>query len=395
VDVTPDRAVPVRAPFRRGRPPFALEAEELLVDVLRGTVGLPLPRRPAPEDDAGTALPARFVVELTADEVRVLDESGDAVVERWPRGHVAAYVVCMDEYEIGIHLRWPDGARAGRVLAEPTPQTREVAELLAADTRAATGVDPLADAELRRLVSAMLSEEDAMLLRPAMTGLSRLLWEDERPLLLAGAGRGLSEGLVLLTDRALRWCAAGRKAPLVISREEITGARSEVVAQSMYLAVERSSGKTVTLSLISPPEIAEAIAAALAPADSAAADAFDELLSREPDETATVLIEKQLKRLRGVLADDERPVAFAFAMRATKIGALLVTDRRVLWAAKKGEPISIELERVVGTTESSARYADTAVLEIELSDGDLLRLDSILPPERAGLIVAALEVSPS
>lgn len=389
----PDPALPTRAPFRRGRPPFAEEAEEFLVDLLRGTVllPLPLPRNPAPDDDAGSALPPRFVIELTAGEVRVLDEAGDALVESWPRGHVAAHVVVMDENEVVVHLRWPAGGRAGRILTETTGQSRAVAELLAADTRVAKGSDPHANAELRRLVFATLSEEEAMWRRPAMTGLSRLLWEGEWPLMAAAAANGLSSGLVLLTDRALRWCSDGRKAPLVVSREDVTGARSEVLARDMSLYVERSTGRTVNLGAVSPPEIAEAIAAALAPAP-VAPDALDALLANEADESAALMIERQLERVREALADGERPLAFTMAMRATKVGALVVTDQRVLWAAKKGEPISIELERVLGTTQSRKRFAG-AVVEIELADGERLLPDSIQPAERSDLIVAALEAA--
>lgn len=359
--------------------------------VLDSTIGLPLPRRRSPGDDVGTALPPRFVIEVTSDEVRVLDGAGDDKVDCWPRGGVAAYIHSMDEVEVEVELRWPDGDRAGRILAETSPEAREVAELLASDTRVARGADRAGDATLRRLVTATLSDEGRMERQNAIADLSRLLGEGERPLVTAAAERGMSSGIVLLTDRRLLWCSIGRKQPLILPREEICAARCEAVARWTQLIIERSADRRVTLDGVDPQSAGEAIAGALTPepVEPAPPDMLDVLLADEPDEEATALIGKQLERVRELLLDGERPAAFTLACRGTRLGALVVTDRRVLWASKKGEPIVIERERISGV-QRSKRFTVIS-LELELHGGEKERFDAVEPPARAGLILTALE----
>lgn len=392
--MTSDDALPVRAAFRRGRPRFSDEAGEMLKDVLIDVaIPVPIPRRRAPRDDPGTQLPPRFVIELTADSVRVLGEDGATAVESWPRGAVTAYVESMDDREIEVALRWPDAHRAGRILADMTREARAVAELLAADTRVREGVDRRGDAELRGLVSRTLSEKRLIERQAAVGVLSRLLRDGERPLVVASAERGMGSGLVLLTDTRVLWASIGRRDAIVLRREQIDAAVCETLPGWTELTIRYGGEHDVRLGGIDPPEAAEAIAAATAPAPvpPAAPDAIDELLAAEPDDRAAIVIGKhRLDRVRELLLDGERPVAFAPAARGLKLGALVVTDRRVLWVARKGEPFVVARDDVRGAAVTRGRMGTT--LELEFADAPGLRLDAIDPGERAELIVAALEL---
>jgi len=383
-----DPAAPLRATFSRGRRRLADEAEDLLLTVI---VPVPLPRRRPPKDDVGTRLPARFVVELTRDEVRVLEEYGAGVVETWRRGSVRVFVHCMDEVEVVLDLRWPTGNRAGRIRAEPTRQAREVAELLASDTRVADGVDREGDAELRRLVARTLSDQRAIECQAAVGILSRLLGVQERPLVVVAAERRMGSGIAVLTDRRLLWGSAGRKDPLILAREEITAARCDTTSGWTTLLVECSEDRRVTLGGCDPPRAAESIAAAINPEPPAPEPpgALDALLAADPDESARVLIGRQLERVRQLLLEGERPNAFNIALRGSRIGVLVVTDRRVLWAGRKGEPLTIARGDIRGVELTKRRVGMR--LELELEGATSERFDAVDPAERAQRIVAALE----
>ncbi len=254
-------ALPARAAFRRG--PWPFEAEEFLADVvLRGPLGLPLPRPKRPDDDIRTGLPPKFVLEVAEDSVRVLDDGATRLVESWQRGAVDAWVPRMDEDEVVVELRWPGGERAGRIVGDASPEARAVAELLAADTRVRRGVDPEVDAALRRLVTEILSDELARDRHSALAEQATLLQPDDRPRLVAGAARGFSDGILLLTDRALRWCSGGRKRPLLLTRDEIESAVLETTGDFTELVVRRAAGKTLRLDGLDPPDAGPAIVAA-------------------------------------------------------------------------------------------------------------------------------------
>ena len=392
-DVNADHSrPPVRAPFRRGRPTFGAEAEHLLKDVLLDVaIPLPIPHGRGPRDDAGTGLPARFVIEVRDAEVCVLGEGGGETVERWPRGAVTAYVRTMDESEVELVLRWPGGERAGRILADATAQARAVAELLSADTRVQGGADRAGDEQLRRLVRETLSEPVRIERQAAVGVLAQALQHGERPLLAAAADRGMGYGLLLLTDRRLLWGSIGRRDPLVLAREEITAARCETLVRDYTtLAIERTTGRRVVLDAINPAQAGEAIAATLTAARPAPdlPDGLDALVTADPDEAAATLIGRQLERVRALLLDGERPEAFACALRGSRLGALVVTDRRVLWAGRKAAPIVIERGDVRATRVTPRRIATS--LEIEIECGDDVRFDAVEPAARAALIVAAL-----
>lgn len=101
------------------------------------------------------------------------------------------------------------------------------------------------------------------------------------------------------------------------------------------------------------------------------------------------LIGRQLERVRELLLDGERPVAFTCAVRGSRLGALVVTDRRVLWAGKKAGPIVIERDALRGTRVTPRRMATS--LELEIAGDDDVRFDAVEPAARTLLIVAALE----
>jgi MoxR-like ATPase len=88
----------------------------------------------------------------------VIEEGGAAIVERWCRGAVCAVLHRIDEEELILDLRWPGSTRGGRVAAESSAEAREVAELLARDTRARRGVDAEAGAAFSELVTATLPD---------------------------------------------------------------------------------------------------------------------------------------------------------------------------------------------------------------------------------------------
>lgn len=96
-------------------------------------------------------------------------------------------------------------------------------------------------------------------------------------------------------------------------------------------------GRRVNLGGFDSPEPTQAIAAAVNPAAPAPA-APDALFADEPDEDATVLIEKQLERVCERLLAAQRPLAFTMA--AERFDALdppargerIVAALRCAWA---------------------------------------------------------------
>jgi len=384
-------SLPVRAPFARGPRPF--EPEEYLVDaVLRTTVGVPLPRRRRPDEDMGTELPPSFFLEVDHDEVRVLEDGGGAVVERWARGAVHAVVHRIDEEELVLELRWPGSTRGGRVAAETSAEAREVAELLARDTRARRGVDAEADAAFGELVSATLPDLLRLERHRAVARLAQLLDRGERPVIVAGASSRFIDGIVLLTDRAVRWWSGGRRSPLVVPREEIRTARTETVGDDTDLVLEPYSGRAVRIQWVQPPDRAKAIATALRGDPEGPAHQLDALLAEEPNDAVSHPIRRQLARARKLIRDGERPTAFAGALRGVTRGALLVTDQRLLWVAAKGEPISIDRE-LIEAVEPERKLIVTR-LDVSMTDGETERFDAIEPRDRAALIVGALASAP-
>jgi hypothetical protein len=381
----------VRARFARGPRPF--EPEEALVDVgLRTTVGVPLPRPRRPDDDTGTELPPRFFLEVDDDEVRVIEDGGAAIVESWARGAVNAVIHRIDEDELVLTLRWPGSTRGGRVVAESSAEAREVAELLARDTRARRGVDAEADAALSELVSATLPDSLRLERRRAVAGVAHLLEPGERPLTVAGAARGFSDGIVLLTDRAVRWWSGGRRSPVVLPREEIRTGSTDTVAGDMDLVLEPYSGRAVRVQAVEPPDRAEAIATALRSDPERSAEPLDALLAKEPNDALAHTIRGQLARARKLIREGEHPMAFAVALRGTTRGALLVTDQRLFWVAAKGEPIS--MDRALIEAVEPVRKLIVTRLDVSLTDGESERFDAIEPRDRATLIAGALASAP-
>ena len=355
---------------------------KLMIDgVTQGALGLPVP---LPQPRRSRVLPKRFVLEVAEDEVRVLD--GDAgVLERWPRGAVDARIRLLDERDVQLDLRWPDQVRRAGLYADAAAETVAVAELLAQDTRLAHGLDEEADAAFTRLAAETLPEALRRERGTALRGVAVMLQPGERPLVVAGADRGLSFGIALLTDRALLWWAGGRKASLAIPREEIAAAAVERVE----LVVEDVGGRRSSLGDFDPAERAREIAELLVAAlpEPAAPHPFD-VLVEATGEKITWHIRHDLELVRELWEEGERGLELAIGIVGSRRGALVVTDRRLLWVSRKADPIAIgradvaagELGRRLGLTR----------LELTLTGGETRRIDAIEPSDRAALILAAL-----
>lgn len=289
-----------------------------------------------------------------------------------------------------LELRWPGSTRGGRVAAESSAEARQVAELLARDTRVRRGVDAEADAAFSELVTATLPDPIRVERHRAVAGLAQLLERGERPLIVAGALRGFSGGVILLTDRAVRWWSGGRRSPVVLPREEIRTGRTEIVAGAPELVLEPYLGRAVRLHTVEPPDRAAAIATTLG--QDPRAKALDALLEREPNDAVSHTVRRQLARARKLIREGERPMAFAVAIRGATRGALLATDQRLLWVAAKGEPISIDRELIEAA--QPVRRLPVTRLDVSLAGGESERFDAIEPRDRAALIAGALASAP-
>jgi hypothetical protein len=375
----PDPALPLRAPFRRG--PRRFDVGEFALDVV---VGIPVPRRRS-DEDLGTELPPGIVLEVDTEEVRVLDDRGEAVLETWPRGSVDARIDLLDDKELWLELRWPRNTRGGRIIAETSPDARRIADLLVADTRVRRGAAREPGEALRRLVAEGLPERVQIERHRAISGVAMLLRDGERPLLVAGAARGFSDGIVVLTDRALLWWTGGRKDPLLLPRDRIrSAATSEPLRDAVDLTVQPRDGKDIVLSFIEPPDRGPDLASALNPR----ADALDELLAKERDGSAFLLLRDRLDTVRPLLHEGERAATYAGAVRRTSSGVLIVTDRRLLWVPKKGGPT--EIDRAEITAAKASRKLILTHVALVLTGGRFERFDAIEPRDRAEAIVEAL-----
>lgn len=136
------------------------------------------------------------------------------------------------------------------------------------------------------------------------------------------AGELALDGIVLVTDRGLRWCSGRRKGPLAFPRDAIRGAAREVVSGIVELTVLTRTEKDVRLSCIEPRERGAELASALNPR----ADALDALLAEEEDGSVRLQVSDELDLARGLLKDGERPTAYAGALRGVRGGALVVTS---------------------------------------------------------------------
>jgi len=192
------------------------------------------------------------------------------------------------------------------------------------------------------------------------------------------------DGIVLVTDRGLRWCSGRRKGPLAFPRDAIRGAAREVVSGIVELTVLTRTEKDVRLSCIEPRERGAELASALNPR----ADALDALLAEEEDGSVRLQVSDELDLARGLLKDGERPTAYAGALRGVRGGALVVTEQRLLWVAKKGEPVVIEREDIEAA-RVRRRLISTG-LELRRTDGRDEPFEGIMPRDRAASILAAL-----
>jgi hypothetical protein len=352
-------APPLRAPFTRqtGVDPVRV--------VVEGTVGVPVPLPPRRS--------TRVELEVGPDEARLRTTDGDV---SWPRGAVDARVRAQADGWVDLELRWPGTARRERLRGR-TPEAIEIAERLAQDTRVAAGSDPGAETALRELAEATLPPALRTDHHAELRAVTALLAPGERPLALAGAMRGLSDGIVVLTDRMLGWWGGGRKAAVVIPRDAI--ARAAADGDAVRLEHE---GETTLLAAIRPPERAAELLALLdlpAPAGVDALIAGDALAEQ---------LRRELKLIHGLWSDGERGELLASGYIGAKRGALVLTDRRLLWASRKADPLV--WNRAAIASISAKRSFGLTRVDLALHDGGSHRFDGVDPRERAEALVAAL-----
>jgi hypothetical protein len=377
--------LPVRAPFACVAP---WKLEPLIEGAIQGTLGLPVPVPQPKHRPPGTRLPERLVLEVADDEVHILDEGGERMVESWPRGQVAARVRLLDDVEVVLELRWSGVDRYGRIEAEPTDAAVAVAELLAHDTRVANGGDAETDAALMRLAEQTLPDELGRARHAALRAVAALVAPGERPLVVAGGERGWSFGIVVLTDRTLYWWSGGRKPPVVLARGEIAEAATRRYGDYVDLVVKDGRGRTTVVE-VTPPERAEAIAELLAAElPEPAAPGLAALVAADPDEPLTHQLRRELELVAELWDDDEQGRVLAIGFIGAKRGALVLTDRRLLWASRKAEPIAIERSTIVAAELS--RKLGTTRLDLTLSGGATQRFDAVDSRERAEAIRDAL-----
>jgi hypothetical protein len=351
---------PLRAPFTRVT---GIDPVKVVVDA---AVGVPVPLPPRRS--------TRVALELDAAEGRLLDADGE-VTATWTRGAVDARVRDVDADRVELELRWPDTRRER--LRGRTPEAVEIAERLAQDTRVAAGTDRAADAALRALAEATLPPAVRTDYHAELHAVAALLAPGERPLALAGAMRGLSDGIVLLTDRMLGWWGGGRKAALAIPRDAIAAA---AVPEPGELRVEHDGG-TTTLAAFQPPERAAELLALL---DLPAPAGVDALIAA--DEAVASRLVRELELVRGLWQDGERGELLATGYVGAKAGALVLTDRRLLWASRKAEPLV--WERAAIASIAARKSFRMTRLDLALRDGGRHRFDAAEPRERAEALAA-------
>jgi hypothetical protein len=345
---------PLRASFTRvtGIDPVRIAVE--------ATVGVPVPLPPRRS--------TRVMLENDGTETRLLDADG-GVTDAWPRGAVDARVLEYDAKVVELELRSPE--RRLRLRGAATPEAIEIAERLAQDTRIAAGTDAQADAALRELAEATLTLALRTDYHAELRAVSALLAPGERPLALAGAMRGLSDGIVLLTDRMLGWWGGGRKAALVIPRDAI---RAAAVAEPGELRVDHEGG-TATLAAFQPAERAAELLALLDLPAPAGVDA----LAAGDDEAEQ--LQRELELIRALWEEGERGELLATGYVGARHGALVLTDRRLLWASRKAEPLVWERAAIAAIT--AKRSLGATRVDITLRDGGTHRFDIVQPRERA------------
>ena len=289
--------------------------------VVTGALGLPvpLPIPSRPVKDRGTGLPDAFELEVADEEVRVLAVPGGEELETWPRGALWVTVRQYEERVLGLDLHWREGGRGGRVAAAATEHSRAVTEWLLHDDRVARGAPREADAAFVRLLLALPAEalvEHHANLRPV----SALLTEDERPERLAVA----SYGGLLLTDARLLWWDGGRKDPMVLARTEVMDAS---VPKERELEVFTASERHWFFDLL-PDEAPAAFRDALR---RPAADALELAAKRAGDRVVWPLLEP----IRELLQAGEEVERLDVGYLGWRTGALVLTDRQLLWVNAK------------------------------------------------------------
>jgi hypothetical protein len=199
--------------------------------------------------------------------------------------------------------------------------------------------------------------------------------------------RGLSGGIVVVTDRALAWWGGGRRWPTVIPRDAITGAEPVEAAGSEELRVAHGGAATV-LGLVEPPGRAAELAALLA-AGLPGPSGLDALVAAEPDAGITWQLKRELELVRDLWREREAGELLALGFVGGKRGALVLTDDRLLWASRKADPVVLERAAIAGVT--AKRVLGVIRLDLALDGGGAQRFDAVEPRERAEALAAALQ----
>jgi hypothetical protein len=358
--------LPLRAAFERVDgidPTFLLR--------IAAPVPVPLPRDPHP-----TGLPKRVVLELDAGELRILD--GDRVLEAWPRGALVARVDELGGASVDLKLRWPDGGRAGVLRARDSPDALAIAEALARDARVASGGDAPGDDTVHALAAATLPARLRSDYADEIRAVTSVLSPGERPLAVAVA----HAGIVVLTDRALSWWAGGRREPVVIPRTTIRAvASARWVGETLW--IDHGADGPTSFTSVEPAGRAAEIAAGFD-----AVHEVDRLVAADDDIALLEGLWRELALARERWLPGERGELLARADVGFRSGALLLSDRRLLWVCRKADPIAVARADVAGA--ECKRSIGLTRLELALSGGGELTFEAVQPRERAELLRSAL-----
>jgi hypothetical protein len=96
----------------------------------------------------------------------------------------------------------------------------------------------------------------------------------------------------------------------------------------------------------------------------------------------------ELELVRELWEDGEAGELLAIGYVGAKSGALVLTDRRLLWASRKAEPLTFPRDAIAGAT--AKRSLGATRLDVALRDGGAQRFDVVQPRERAEAVAAAL-----
>ena len=146
------------------------------------------------------------------------------------------------------------------------------------------------------------------------------------------------------------------------------------------------------ISAIAPAGRAEEIAAVLRAALPPAAPPSGLDVALAADEDLAWLVRRDVETLQALWEDGEEVRVLALAFAGGRRGAVVLTDRRLLWGSRKADPIAIPCHAV--SAVELHRRLGAQRLDLTLADGTLQRFDGVEPRDRAVAIRDALLLEP-